>query len=105
MGDDQVYPVPKRADYENRLLGPYRAALPCNHDEDAELSAYPGSHDWYDGLVNFMSVFARSYWIGGWRTLQTRSYFAIKLPHRWWLWAVEIQRMSSTMWGRSSHHS
>src|SRR5207253_8768034 len=28
MGGDQVYPVPKRSHYENRLLGPYRAAMP-----------------------------------------------------------------------------
>jgi len=29
MGGDQVYPVPTAAEYENRLLGPYRSALPC----------------------------------------------------------------------------
>ena len=91
MGGDQVYPVPKRADYENRLLGPYRAALPCTHDHHPELFAIPGSHDWYDGLVNFTSVFCRGYWIGGWRTRQNRSYFALKLPHGWWLWGVDIQ--------------
>ncbi len=28
MGGDQVYPVPKRVEYENRMLGPYRSALP-----------------------------------------------------------------------------
>jgi len=27
MGGDQVYPVPKAAEYQNRMLGPYRAAL------------------------------------------------------------------------------
>ncbi len=91
MGGDQVYPVPKRADYENRMLGPYRAALPCTHGHHPELFAIPGSHDWYDGLVNFTSVFCREYWIGGWRTRQSRSYFALKLPHRWWLWGVDIQ--------------
>ncbi|MGH3594086.1 MAG: hypothetical protein ACRDRF_24095, partial [Pseudonocardiaceae bacterium] len=30
-------------------------------------------------------------WIGGWKTLQRRSYFAIRLPHRWWLWGIDIQ--------------
>ena len=29
--------------------------------------------------------------IGGWKTLQRRSYFALKLPHRWWLWGIDIQ--------------
>jgi len=91
MGGDQVYPVPKRSEYDNRFLGPYRAALPCAHGEHALLFAIPGTHDWYDGLVNFDSVFCRENWIGGWRTRQSRSYFAIKLPHRWWLWGVDIQ--------------
>ena len=91
MGGDQVYPVPKRSEYENRFLGPYRAALPCAHEEDPLLFAVPGTHDWYDGLVNFDSVFCRENWIGGRRTCQSRSYFALKLPHRWWLWGVDIQ--------------
>jgi len=86
-----VYPVPKAAEYENRLLGPYRAALPCAAGRAPELFAIPGSHDWYDGLVNFTSIFCRKRWIGGWRTRQRRSYFAIKLPHRWWLWGIDIQ--------------
>ena len=92
MGGDQVYPVPKRSEYENRLLGPYRAALPCTSGAEApELFAIPGSHDWYDGLVNFTSVFCRNRWIGGWRTRQRRSYFAVALPAGWWLWGVDIQ--------------
>jgi hypothetical protein len=91
MGGDQVYPVPNAAEYENRMLGPYRAALPCVRGEAPELFAIPGSHDWYDGLVNFTSIFCRNHWIGGWRTRQRRSYFAVKLPNRWWLWGVDIQ--------------
>jgi len=92
MGGDAVYPVPKAAEYENRMLGPYRSALPCAPaGEPPELFAIPGSHDWYDGLVNFTSIFCRNRWVGGWRTRQRRSYFAIKLPNRWWLWGVDIQ--------------
>jgi len=91
MGGDQVYPVPTAAEYENRLLGPYRSALPCATQRVAELFAIPGSHDWYDGLVNFTSIFCRQRWIGGWRTRQNRSYFAVKLPHGWWLWGIDIQ--------------
>jgi hypothetical protein len=30
-------------------------------------------------------------WIGGRATQQTRSYFALKLPHNWWLWGVDCQ--------------
>ena len=93
MGGDAVYPVPTREEYENRMLGAYRSALPCvtGPDPGPELFAIPGSHDWFDGLVNFTSVFCRGRWIGGWKTRQRRSYFAVKLPHRWWLWGVDIQ--------------
>ncbi|MDQ6796722.1 MAG: hypothetical protein M3011_01640, partial [Actinomycetota bacterium] len=91
MGGDQVYPVPKRAEYENRMLGPYRCAMPCATDDGPELFAIPGSHDWYDGLVNFTSIFCRGRWIGGWRTRQHRSYFALKLPNGWWLWGIDVQ--------------
>jgi len=93
MGGDQVYPVPKRTEYENRMLGPYRSALPCTTGDDPapELFAIPGSHDWYDGLVNFTSIFCRHRWIGGWRTRQRRSYFALELPGGWWLWGIDIQ--------------
>jgi hypothetical protein len=91
MGGDQVYPVPKRTEYENRLIGPYRSALPCSAGPRPELFAIPGSHDWYDGLLNFTNVFCREHSIGAWRTSQTRSYFALELPHRWWLWGVDMQ--------------
>jgi hypothetical protein len=91
MGGDQVYPVPKAVEYENRMLGPYRSALPHPPDEAPELFAVAGTHDWYDGLVNFTSIFCRNRWIGGWRTRQHRSYFAIKLPNDWWLWGIDIQ--------------
>lgn len=91
MGGDEVYPVPKKREYVNRLLGPYRAAMPCSRGGRADLFAIPGSHDWYDGLINFSNVFCQQRAIGGWQTAQTRSYFAIKLPHRWWVWAVDLQ--------------
>lgn len=91
LGGDQVYPVPKANEYENRMLGPYRSALPCACGDAPELFAIPGTHDWYDGLVNFTSIFCRNRWIGGWRTRQRRSYFAIKLPSGWWLWGIDIQ--------------
>ena len=91
MGGDQVYPVPKAIEYENRMLGPYRSALPCPPARPPDLFAIPGSHDWYDGLVNFTSIFCRRRWIGGWQTRQVRSYFAVRLPNKWWMWGVDIQ--------------
>jgi hypothetical protein len=92
MGGDQVYPVPTSAEYGNRLLGPYEAVMPCPPPGGApELFAIPGSHDWYDGLVNFTSIFCRQRPIGAWQTSQARSYFALRLPHRWWLWGIDLQ--------------
>jgi hypothetical protein len=51
----------------------------------------PGNHDWYDGLTSFLRVFAQGRSIGGWRTRQTRSYFAVQLPNRWWLVGLDTQ--------------
>ncbi len=53
--------------------------------------AIPGNHDWYDGLTGFMRVFGQKRWIGGRQTGQHRSYFAVGLPHRHWLWGIDIQ--------------
>jgi hypothetical protein len=91
MGGDQVYPTATRDQYENRLIGPYRAALPYVADECPHLYAIPGNHDWYDGLTSFIRFFCQKRYIGGWETKQDRSYFALKLPGPWWLWATDIQ--------------
>jgi hypothetical protein len=56
--------------------------------------ALPGNHDWYDGLTAFLRLFTQGRPIGGWATQQTRSYFAVALPQRWWLFAVDAQLTS-----------
>ncbi|HEY8474931.1 MAG TPA: metallophosphoesterase [Natronosporangium sp.] len=93
MGGDQVYPTASMQEYEDRLKGPYTAALPMPPPDGAQptLYALPGNHDWYDGLTAFLRLFVgeRINNIGGWRTEQSRSYFAISLPHRWWLFAID----------------
>lgn len=93
MGGDQVYPTASMEQYEDRLKGPYTAALPLPSPDGPQptLYALPGNHDWYDGLTAFLRVFVgeRTDHIGGWRTEQTRSYFAISLPHQWWVFAVD----------------
>jgi len=92
MGGDQVYPSPTREDYENRFRGPYAAALPwAPSAARPDLFAIPGNHDWYDGLTNFVRFFCGGRRIGGWQTRQRRSYFALRLPHHWWLLALDIQ--------------
>ena len=93
MGGDEVYPSPEIHEYDNRLRGPYAAALPLREDDcdPPALFAIPGNHDWYDGLSNFLKVFCQERPIGNWRTQQKRSYFAIKLPHRYWIWGIDVQ--------------
>jgi hypothetical protein len=95
LGGDQVYPTASGQAYEERFRGPYRAAMPEVRDglPNPTLYALPGNHDWYDGLTAFLRVFARREGtaIGGWQSAQTRSYFALKLPQRWWLLAIDAQ--------------
>ena len=69
-------PDGRRREYDDRIEGPYRAALPVRRTAAADLFALPGNHDWYDGLTSFLRVFCQGRTIGGWRTRQTRSYFA-----------------------------
>jgi hypothetical protein len=95
MGGDEVYPTPSNQQYEDRTKGPYKAALPVPPPDGPQPSLYalPGNHDWYDGLTAFLRLFARNGKdrVGGWRAAQARSYFAVQLPHRWWLLAVDTQ--------------
>ncbi len=123
LGGDEVYPVASPAAYENRMTGPYRMAFPKRnvalrgpqstvsgqdslqsgpHSETPVMLALPGNHDWYDGLTSFIRTFTRQRSIGRWRTIQTRSYFAVRLsgepPGRdgkgtpgWWLLGLDSQ--------------
>jgi hypothetical protein len=95
MGGDEVYPTPSPEAYAQRLVGPYASALPFEEGAaDAErpaLFAVPGNHDWYDGLGAFMGLFAAGKTVGNWRTPQERSYFVLRLPHRVWLFGVDLQ--------------
>ncbi|QLE75688.1 hypothetical protein FGW37_32510 [Streptomyces rectiverticillatus] len=90
LGGDEVYPVASATAYENRMKGPFRAALPTAEDRPL-MVALPGNHDWYDGLTAFLRIFAQRRDIGGWRTRQTRSYFVVRLPGRWWLVGLDSQ--------------
>ncbi|MFJ9809558.1 hypothetical protein ACIRTB_15150 [Streptomyces sp. NPDC101158] len=90
LGGDEVYPAASAAGYEDRMKGPYRAALPEAADPPL-MVALPGNHDWYDGLTAFLRMFTQARSIGAWRTLQTRSYFCVRLPERWWLVGLDSQ--------------
>jgi hypothetical protein len=93
MGGDQVYPTATGDEYRVRMRKPYSFAFPPDEaQEPTPLLLLPGNHDWYDGLVAFLSMFCRQrpLRIGGWRTCQHRSYFAAKLTDTCWIWAIDI---------------
>ena len=102
MGGDQCYPQATREEYKHRLLTPFNWAFDTQEPQ-RKLFAIPGNHDWYDGLNAFDSLFCgsrdrltseagnRGARIGGWQCQQHRSYWAIKLPHNWWIWGTDIQ--------------
>lgn len=106
LGGDQVYPTPSEQDYVKRFVTPFNEAYSQHRwspDSAPDLYAIPGNHDWYDGLSAFLNLFCwrqiagpwsaprRGKMIGGRKTQQLRSYFALALPHDWWVWGLDIQ--------------
>lgn len=113
LGGDQVYPTASQEEYDNRFVYPFDEAYRPGGAKDGiwdekhrpDLFAVPGNHDWYDGLKTFFHLFCRrtikadgeaeisrnGNVLGGRQTHQTRSYFALKLPHGWWLWGTDSQ--------------
>lgn len=91
FGGDQVYPTASRAEYQRRLVQPYETALYRSGDSHPHVYAIPGNHDWYDSLVSFSRLFCQKRWFAGWQTKQQRSYFALRLPGRWWLLGTDVQ--------------
>ncbi|GMH37404.1 hypothetical protein BSKO_05277 [Bryopsis sp. KO-2023] len=52
--------------------------------------AIPGNHDWHDGLDTYVEQILHRGWLGGWLLPQEKSYFAVQLPHDWWLFGVDL---------------
>jgi hypothetical protein len=102
LGGDQVYPVPTQREYLDRFVEPYREAL-RDSPHQRTLLAIPGNHDWYDGLVSFSRQFTQRRSIGKWLTIQDQSYFAVKLPQRWWLWALDVRSGSFMDYGQQTY--
>lgn len=91
LGGDEVYPLAKSGRYRDRLIRPFEiAARQLDRRGVRDLFAIPGNHDWYDGLKSFMRLFGAGTELAAWKTPQTRSYFAVQLPHRYWLIGIDI---------------
>lgn len=117
FGGDQVYPTPSHEDYQTKLNAPFEAANLFENERgrlsdfdpqrgcftNRHIFAVPGNHDWYDDLSAFTALFCNKApdragqvhspgrTVCGRATAQTRSYFALKLPHDWWLCAFDAQ--------------
>ena len=97
MGGDEVYPNADPIFYRRQLINPYRWAFPDPQPgliDGPPVYAIPGNHDWYDGLVLFLAYFTRRsphLHLGGWRSWQRRSYFALQLTRTWWIWGMDAQ--------------
>jgi hypothetical protein len=99
FGGDLAYPNATEEEYRRRCIDPYDWAFPFTpapldpdqQEPKRELFFIAGNHDWYDGLAAFSNQFCyETSAIGGWRCRQQRSYFALQLPHNWWIWGVDV---------------
>jgi hypothetical protein len=93
FGGDEVYPTANLKEYHKRLIVPYETAFPPETPNCPRSHAYalPGNHDWYDSLSAFTKVFWEREKFAHWCAPQSRSYFALKLPHQWWLLGIDVQ--------------
>src|SRR5260370_14762681 len=97
MGGDEVYPNADPTFYHEQLINPYCWAFPDPKPalpEGPPVYAIPGNHDWYDGLVLVLAYFTRRsphLHLGGWRSWQRRSYFALQLTKTWWICGMDAQ--------------
>lgn len=107
-GGDLAYPHPTDEVYEERLFSVYNQAFPASDpngilvplkknrpassSSEHPPKAYmiPGNHDWIDGLDTFTKHVLHRSSIGGWQLPQDMPYFALKLPHNWWLLGLDL---------------
>ena len=99
MGGYEVYPTPSQEAYRERTIDPWNEACKDLPPFETTLYALPGNHDWYDGLHAFSEIFCRgdrqSTVSAGesfdcLKTVQSHSYFALKLKKGWWLCGIDI---------------
>jgi hypothetical protein len=90
FGGDAVYPRADWGEYQDRLVDPYSVASKALRQDEQDLYAIPGNHDWYDGLTSFTRLFLSNRSFAAWETPQRRSYFALQLPHNWWILGIDV---------------
>lgn len=120
IGGDTSY---HSADYMtlfNRIQNPFNYAyedlrarnLISDSDERRPIFGIPGNHDYYDQIDGFRRQFRKpvrpegplpphkaggakaQLTIAGFKRVQEASYFAIRLPFKWWLWGLDTESPS-----------
>lgn len=93
LGGDEVYPTASSEAYQHRFIDPFQCAR-WYEQPPRHVFSIPGNHDWYDGLTSFIRLFCQTghdrRWFGAWQAQQRRSYYAMALPHRWWIWGLDM---------------
>jgi hypothetical protein len=115
FGGDTAYYVASAHTIRERVVDPFDTAYQerfqgTSQPQPRPLLGVPGNHDWYDSLDGFGRLFrlranltaetgghARPHRQGpialrGYIPVQDASYFALRLPWQWDLWAVDIQK-------------
>lgn len=100
LGGDLAYPGASPADYQYRFFEPFTMALdPASRWRQPGgprklVAAIPQNHDWFDSASTFCRYFVaqdKGDFLGA-RTPQRQTYFALKLPQRFWVlgfdWAL-----------------
>lgn len=104
LGGDQAYPYAAVKEYQRRFVLPFDLTVWHAPNEPFPRKAFllPGNHDWYDGLSAFDQLFcgqrdgvSDGLRFGRYQCQQHRSYWAIRLPHDWWIWGLDIQLTST----------
>ena len=93
LGGDLAYPGASPLQYQYRLLELFEMALdPASRyrprsAQEKLLATIPQNHDWFDSVSTFCRYFVTrdNREIIGARTPQRQTYFAARLPQRWWV--------------------
>lgn len=89
FGGDLSYPGASPREYQYRFLEMFEGARTHSGPDGAGRSAYAiaQNHDWFDSISTFKRFFVNrnNREVFGLKTPQTRSYFATRLPHGWWV--------------------
>lgn len=62
----------------------------CCYPERFYYLILSGVTDWFDGLHTFMRYICHKSWLGGWLIPQKKSYFALQLPKKWWIFGLDL---------------